>query len=106
MAYRAHRVPGVVVAVIDTGIDYTHPDLRGSMWVNPHEIPGNGIDEDGNGIVDEAPKSKHGWAWDVFGKFQKLRLRKLTWLSSKAHHFLVLATIFFLNFHLESFAGR
>ncbi len=48
------------MAVIDTGIDYTHPDLRGSMWVNPHEIPGNGIDDDGNGIVDEAPKKKWG----------------------------------------------
>ena len=44
---------GVIVAIIDTGIDYTHPDLRDSMWVNPHEIPGNGIDDDGNGIVDE-----------------------------------------------------
>lgn len=41
------------MAIIDTGIDYTHPDLRDSMWVNPHEIPGNGIDDDGNGIVDE-----------------------------------------------------
>ena len=56
------------MAVIDTGIDYTHPDLRGSMWVNPHEIPGNGIDDDGNGIVDEAlRKENHGWAWDVLG---------------------------------------
>lgn len=41
------------MAVIDTGIDYTHPDLRDSMWVNPHEIPGNGIDDDGNGIIDD-----------------------------------------------------
>ena len=42
-----------VVAVIDTGIDYTHPDLAANMWVNPGEIPGNGIDDDGNGYVDD-----------------------------------------------------
>lgn len=47
------QTEGVIVAIIDTGIDYTHPDLRDSMWVNPHEIPGNGIDDDGNGIVDD-----------------------------------------------------
>ena len=43
----------VVVAVIDTGVDYTHPDLKASMWVNRGEIPGNGIDDDGNGYVDD-----------------------------------------------------
>jgi len=42
-----------VVAVIDTGIDYTHPDLRGNMWVNPGEIAGNGLDDDGNGYIDD-----------------------------------------------------
>lgn len=42
-----------VVAVIDTGIDYTHPDLAANMWINPGEIPENGIDEDGNGYIDD-----------------------------------------------------
>lgn len=43
----------VVVAIIDTGVDYNHPDLKANMWVNTKEIPGNGIDDDGNGYVDD-----------------------------------------------------
>jgi serine protease len=43
----------VAIVVIDTGIDYTHPDLVNNMWVNPNEIPGNGIDDDGNGYIDD-----------------------------------------------------
>jgi len=43
----------VVVGVIDTGVDYNHPDLQANMWVNPGEIAGNGIDDDGNGVIDD-----------------------------------------------------
>ncbi|MCK5922761.1 MAG: S8 family serine peptidase, partial [Methylococcales bacterium] len=43
----------IVVAVIDTGIDYTHPDLINNVWVNPGEIAGNGIDDDANGYIDD-----------------------------------------------------
>ena len=43
----------VVVAVIDTGTNLTHEDLKNMLWVNPGEIPGNGIDDDGNGYVDD-----------------------------------------------------
>ena len=43
----------IVVAVIDTGVDYNHQDLRDNMWVNTGEIAGNNIDDDGNGFVDD-----------------------------------------------------
>jgi subtilisin family serine protease len=47
----------VLVGVIDSGIDYTHPDLQANMWTNPGEIAGNNIDDDGNGYVDDI----RGW---------------------------------------------
>lgn len=43
----------VIVAVLDSGIDYTHPDLAANMWTNPGEIAGNGVDDDGNGQIDD-----------------------------------------------------
>jgi len=52
------RVPtAVVVAVIDSGIDTAHVDLKPVLWRNPGEIPGNGIDDDKNGYIDDV----HGW---------------------------------------------
>ena len=47
----------VVVAVVDTGMDITHPDLAANVWTNPAEIPGNLIDDDNNGYVDDV----HGY---------------------------------------------
>ncbi len=49
--------PRVVVAVIDTGVDCAHPDLQGACWRNEDEVPDNGIDDDGNGYVDDVA----GW---------------------------------------------
>lgn len=47
----------IVVAVIDTGVDYNHPDLRNNIWTNSGEVAGNGRDDDGNGFIDDV----QGW---------------------------------------------
>jgi subtilisin family serine protease len=61
----------VIVAVIDSGIDTLHEDLKPVLWINPKEIPGNGIDDDRNGYIDDV----HGWNF--------LSSKGLSWLKSK-----------------------
>lgn len=48
-----NSAPEVIVAVIDSGARYTHSDLAANLWTNPGEIAGNGLDDDGNGVVDD-----------------------------------------------------
>ena len=49
--------PNLKIGIIDTGVDYNHPDLAANVWTNPGEIPGNNVDDDGNGYVDDV----HGY---------------------------------------------
>jgi serine protease len=47
----------IIIAIVDTGVDWDHPDLFANIWVNTGEIPGNGVDDDGNGFIDDI----RGW---------------------------------------------
>ncbi len=51
----------VIVAVIDNGVDVAHPDIKGNLWVNKNEIPGNAVDDDHNGYIDDI------YGWDYLG---------------------------------------
>lgn len=59
---------GIVVAVIDTGVDFNHQDLADNIWTNQGEIPGNGIDDDRNGYIDDV----RGWDFVERGGFNCL----------------------------------
>lgn len=70
-AERAHsellkdkKAKTIIVAILDSGVEADHEDLKDVMWVNPGEIPGNGIDDDRNGYIDDV----HGWNF-IGGKF-------------------------------------
>jgi len=56
-AYDGMSFDTVVVAIVDSGMDWSHPDLAGNVWTNPDELPGNGRDDDGNSYIDDV----RGW---------------------------------------------
>lgn len=71
----------VIVAVIDSGIDIDHEDLQGSIWTNTKEIPGNGIDDDNNGYVDDI----HGWNFLGDGYNEQLEYVRLLASGDTSH---------------------
>ncbi len=70
----------VVVAVIDSGIDTLHEDLKSVLWKNPKEIPGNGIDDDKNGYIDDV----HGW--NFLGNKQGENVEKDSYEAARVYH--------------------
>lgn len=60
-AWNTSTGTGIIVAVVDTGIDYNHPDIADNVWINTGEIPNNGIDDDHNGYIDDVR------GWDFIG---------------------------------------
>ena len=73
----------VIVAVIDSGVDIEHPELKGAIWVNEDEIPNNLVDDDQNGYVDDI----HGWNFlgdAEMENMESVRLQKKEIPGSKA----------------------
>lgn len=70
----------VVVAVIDSGIDTLHEDLKPILWKNPKEIPGNGIDDDGNGYIDDV------YGWNFIGNKDGRNLKQDSYEGARVYH--------------------
>lgn len=70
----------VIVAVIDSGVDTTHEDLRPVLWKNPNEIPGNGIDDDNNGYVDDV------YGWNFLGGRDGRNVEKDSYEAARLYH--------------------
>ena len=76
-----HRVSKpVIVAVLDSGVDTTQEDLKNILWHNPKEIPGNGIDDDGNGYIDDV------YGWNFLGGKDGRNIIKASDERSRIYH--------------------
>ena len=70
----------VIVAVIDSGVDTTHEDLKSILWKNPKEIPGNGIDDDKNGYVDDV------YGWNFLGGRDGRSVEEDSYEAARVYH--------------------
>lgn len=70
----------VIVAVIDSGVDTTHEDLKKVLWHNPKEIPGNGIDDDNNGYVDDI------YGWNFLGNKDGQNVNKDSYEAARVYY--------------------
>jgi subtilisin family serine protease len=70
----------VIVAVIDSGIDTTHEDLKSVLWKNPKEIPGNGIDDDKNGYIDDV------YGWNFLGGRDGRSVEQDSYEAARVYH--------------------
>src|SRR3982074_2663505 len=70
----------VIVGVIDSGVDTTHEDLKTILWHNPGEIPGNGIDDDKNGYVDDV------YGWNFLGGRDGKNVEKDSYEAARVYH--------------------
>ena len=70
----------VIVAVIDSGVDTTHEDLKDILWHNPNEIPGNGIDDDKNGYVDDI------YGWNFLGGRDGRNVEQDSYEAARVYH--------------------
>jgi len=70
----------VIVAVLDSGVDTTHEDLKNNLWINPKEIPGNGIDDDKNGYIDDI------YGWNFLGGKDGRSIKKASDEKARVYH--------------------
>lgn len=82
--YLQNRIPDtVIVAIVDNGAELSHNDLNGTFWINKNEIPGNGVDDDANGYIDDI----HGWNFigNPDGQNLKLDTKEVTRIYGRLH---------------------